>query len=167
MMLSHPVFPFPCRKLYALSIASGLSLCFSSFFLSCSPCPLYDDLGRYLELLVIFVFSFAGCLPPLLPLWCGAYPTLMRWCILHCCSTWYWCTLSFDFLFFLWEYICVCFSPPVLLHPLGCGAGRGMPGRREPGTEPSGVVGGCGKRSPFSFYFILIGLLDALSRLVR
>ena len=37
-----------------------------------------------------------------------------------------------------------------------------MHGRREPGTEPSGVVGGCGKRSPFSFYFILIGLLDAL-----
>ena len=38
-----------------------------------------------------------------------------------------------------------------------------MPGRREPGTEPSGVVGGCGKRSPFSFlFFILIGLLDAL-----
>ena len=138
MMLSHPVFPFPCRKLYALSIASGLSLCFSSFFLSCSPCPLYDDLGRYLELLVIFVFSFAGCLPPLLPLWCGAYPTLMRWCILHCCSTWYWCTLSFDFLFFYFcgnIYVFV-FRPPSCCTPWGVVQGGGCLVGGNPARNP-------------------------------
>ena len=40
---------------------------------------------------------------------------------------------------------------PSTLHPSpgifaqGCSVEGGVPGRREPDTEPSGVVGGCGR----------------------
>ena len=158
MTLSHPVFPFPCRKLYALSIVSGLCLFvlfvsflfFSCFLVFSSPFSL-------------FPFSFAGCLPPLLRPWCGecagAYCTaVVFW--------YYWCTLTYDFLFFL--LFVFCFFAPRLTAPPGvwCRAGDAW----SAGTRYR-TLRRCRRVweafSVLSFYFILIGLIDALSRLVR
>lgn len=103
-----------------------------------------------------FMYIFvAGCRPPLLPLCSVASITPMRLCLV----LWWW-------------YVDLCsrslFSPPpILLRSLGVRCRAGEPGRRDPGTEHSGVVEGCGERYPcilslFLYIVLIVGLLETI-----
>ena len=70
-------------------------------------------------------------------------------------------------LYIFFAFVFCSLSPPRLrtaslesLPGMRCGDG-GVPGRREPDTEPSGIVGGCGKpsacRSHLSFACVVLG----------
>ena len=60
----------------------------------------------------------------------------MRWCILHCCSIWYyWCTLTYDFFLFFY-FLCFSFFAPRLTAPPGvwCRAGDAWSAGTRHGT---------------------------------
>ena len=83
----------------------------------------------------------------LLPLLLRPPLTLARTYLPLVLSTLLCCRLGMSILF----YVLIFPRPPLHTAPLeffqGCSAKGGVSGRREPDTEPSGVVGGCGKPS--------------------
>ena len=173
MTLSHPVSLFPAVSCMLLVLPPA-SVCaflfiFFSFLLFFSPFSLgiyalstkiLDDTSS--SLLILFFPLLAVC-----RLCClfGAVPTLQECADAYCTAVVPGTTgVRRPSIFILWEYICVCFFAPRLAAPPGvwCRAGDAWSAGTRHGTlrrcrrvwEALSVL--------LLFYFVLIGLLDAL-----